>query len=115
MTIYSLIDREATTALVQVVAILMLAYTVELVKIRLTASTRKTYPWLVFAYFVGVESFLVATLDGIVWPLTFGDVLSSCVIMSMVFFIVFLSSSISRESRPPRPGRRPAGPTDRGD
>lgn len=87
----SLVDSATATALAQILPILLLTLTVELRRTRLHRALSRVRLGLFFFGFGMVETILVLSIDGALYPFQWFDLVSALIIWGLLAVIFWLS------------------------
>jgi hypothetical protein len=93
------IDGRTASALSQILALLLLTLMVELRRTELHRSLSRALVGVFFFLFGLIETVLVLSIDGMLYPFQWGDLLSALTIftaMTMIFLISFIDTGSRR-------------------
>jgi len=94
-------DAATASALSQILPLLLLTLMVELRRTALHRVHSRTFFGAFFVSFGVIETVLVLSIDGMLYPFQWGDLLSALVIftlLTMIFFMSFMEGGKRRES-----------------
>jgi uncharacterized membrane protein len=98
------IDGPTASALSQILPLLTLTLMVELRRTALHRTLSRTLVGLCFFVFGVIETVLVLSIDGMLYPFQWGDLLSALTIFSLltlIFVISFIDTGSIRRGAPP--------------
>ena len=88
---FVLMDGPTAATLAQVLPVLLLSLMVEVRRTRLHRSTARLYVGLFFLFFALVETVMVLSIDGEVYPFQWSDLIAALLIFGLITMLYRLS------------------------
>ncbi len=88
---FVVMDGPTAATLAQVLPVLLLSLMVEVRRTQLHRSTARLYIFLFFVFFALVETVMVLSIDGAVYPFQWSDLIAALLIFGLITLIYRLS------------------------